>query len=329
MTTVMPKAALAVAGLYGVRASVTCTSPLGRGGRRALEKLRRKETLEKVLLSSTIAPTKNPIFGSQRGGGSEGRDRGPIVGTLAETCTRSEGGEGEEEGKQAAARRAASSGAAARQRSGGSHARILRTARRSVLSHAVRARGARSTHLFGNCRYLRMMRGPTADLWTTTSGVGSGLAADTLVCTVCQDLWRRALRQGDGAKGLRDGACPARGAQGTGSDRAHVARRHLPGGLDGCSREHPARFGRGPPVQLGSHRLDPRLWRVGARWVECGSFVDGDPQTILGVLARRLATALVARVHVGACFRAEPGCLDVRLRTSIWGGGSVGRAVCP
>ena len=314
MTTVLPEAALAVAGLYGVRASVTCTSPLGRGGRRALEKLRRKETLEKVLLSSTIAPTKNPIFGSQRGGGSEGRDRGPVVGTLAETCTRSEGGEGKEEGKQAAARRAASSGAAARQRSGGSHARILRTTRRSVVNHAVRARGARSTHLFGNCRYLRMMRGPTADLWTTTSGVRSGLAADTLVYTFRQDLWRWSLRQRDGSESLRDRACPARSAQGTGSDRAHVARRRLPGGLDGRGRKHPARLGCRPTVQLGRHRLDPRLWRVGAHRVECGGFVDDDPQTVLGVLARRFATALVARVHLGAFLSSKPGCPSLRLR---------------
>ena len=124
----MPKATLTAKRLDGARASVTYTPPLGRGDRRALEKLRRKETLEKVLLSSTIAPTKNPIFGSQRGGGSEGRDRGPVVGTLAETCTRSEGGEGEEEGEQAAASRAASGGAAARHRGGGSHARVLRTA---------------------------------------------------------------------------------------------------------------------------------------------------------------------------------------------------------
>ena len=124
----MPKAALTAKGLDGVRASVTYTPPLGRGGRRALEKLRRNVTQENVLLSSTITPAKNPIFGTQRGGGSVGRDRWPVLGNLADTCTRGEGDEGEEEGEQAAASRAASGGAAARQRGGGSHARVLRTA---------------------------------------------------------------------------------------------------------------------------------------------------------------------------------------------------------
>ena len=124
----MPKAALAAKGLDGVRASVTYTPPLGRGGWRALEKLRKNETHENVLLSSTNTPAKKPIFGTHRGGGSAGRDRWPVVGTLAETCTRGEGDGGEEEGEQAAASRAASGGAAARHRGGGSHARVLRTA---------------------------------------------------------------------------------------------------------------------------------------------------------------------------------------------------------
>ena len=124
----MPKAALTAKGLDGVRASVTYTPPLGRGGRRALEKLRRNETQAKVLLSSTITPAKNPIFGTQRGGGSVGRDRWPVLGNLADTCTRGEGDEGKEEGEQAAASRAASGGAVARHRGGGSHARVLRTA---------------------------------------------------------------------------------------------------------------------------------------------------------------------------------------------------------
>ena len=243
--------------LDGVLASVTYTPPLGRGDRRALEKLRKNATRENVLLSSTIAPAKNPVFGTQRGGGSVGRDRWPVLGNLEDTCTRGEGDEVEEEGEQAAASRAASGGAVARRRGGGSRARVLRTAWRSVLSHAVRARRARSTHLFGYCGSWMMMRGPTSDLWTTTSGVESGLEACTLICTLRQGLWRGALWQGDGASGLREHACPARRAQGTGSDRAHVARRRLPGGLDGRGREHPAHLGCRPTVQLGRHRLDP------------------------------------------------------------------------
>ena len=245
--------------LDGVRASVTYTPTLGRGVRRALKKLRRDSWRKTVLLSSPTSPAKNPIIGSQRGGGSEGHGRMPVLGNLDDTCTRGEMGEGEKEVERAAASRTASGGTAARRRSGRTRARILRTRWRSVVSPAGRARGARTTHVSIVFRNWMLMKRLAADLWTTTGGVWSGLAAHTLVCrTLCQDLWRGALGQRSRTRGPRARERPASRAQGTGSDGAHVSRRRRPGSLDGRGREHPARLGGCSSFQLRRRHLHPR-----------------------------------------------------------------------
>ena len=239
----------------------------------------------------------------------------PVLGNLDNTCTRGERGEGEEEAERAAASKAASGSAAARRRGGRTRARILRTRWRSVVSHAVRARGARSAHVIGNCRNWMLMGRLASDLWTTTSGVWSGLEARTLGRPRCQDLWRGSLWQGCGrASGPRARECHARHAQGAGSDGAHVPRRRRPGGLDGRGREHPARLGCRSPVELRHRRLNPRRRRAVAPWpeaVESGGDIDTDPHRVFGVAARDLSATLIMRVSLQVCLGPEPWCLGL------------------